>query len=443
MLEKISAFIWGVPMIVLLLGTHIYLTFKTKFVQKNVFYAIRLSTKKDKHTDGAISPFAALCTSLAASIGTGNIVGVGMAVFMGGPGAVFWCWLTGIFGMATNYAEVFLASKYSVKTKNGIRGGAMYVLQRRLQKKNQAAAFAVCGVFVSVVMGCMIQVTSVSEVMCVSNKFIKITPAMLAMILTCVTAVVILGANAATARVCGILVPIMALFYMGGCVAILIINADCVLKSVTVILSAAFKPSAAVGGLCGTGIINAARYGTARGLFSNEAGLGSAPLASSAVDTDAERQALICSTSAFWDTVVMCALTGIVIVSSAIKYGGLNAGADGAVLCASAFEKWSGFGTFIIVFSTVIFAYSTILGWAFQGEVCFTYLFGENSAFVYRILVLISIAVSPFVNNDSVWYVSDILNAFMALPNLICVLSLTDELPKKRYFEKTNKNKKN
>lgn len=429
--EKINLIIWGAPTILFFLYTHIFFTVKTKFIQRKTFFAIRLSVKKDDFKTGGISSFSALCSSLAGSIGTGNIVGVGMAVVSGGPGAVFWCWLTGILGMATSYAEVYLASKYKVKTKNGFRGGAMYIWEKRLKNKKAAVMFAVSAVFVSLAMGCMVQANSIARVVAKQGGVFNVSGIFAGIAIAVLTAAVIFKGADLTARVCSIVVPIMSGLYIFGCVLILCENLPWIWESVKLILKSAFTYRAAAGGFYGRGIMCAMRHGVSRGLFSNEAGLGSAPLTASASAVSNEKQALISSTAAFWDTVVMCALTGLVIVSSIVKIPSFLENAnDGSLICVSAFEQIPYLGKFIIMFSIVIFAYSTILGWSFSGEVCFEYLFGEKSVYIYRAAIVGIAAVSPLVQTQKLWYVSDIFNACMAVLNLICIFILSGEVPK-------------
>ncbi len=318
MLEKITEIltavqgaVWGWGMILLLLGTHIFMTIRTKGIQRKLWKGIRLSVQEDPDAEGEVSQFGALTTALAATIGTGNIVGVGTAIALGGPGAVFWCWLTGVFGIATKYSEALLAVKYRVKTKDGrMQGGAMYALERGLHVKWLGVLFAVFGGFASFGIGCATQVNAIAAV-CEENLGI---PSWIVGVAVCIlTACVIFGGIRSIARVCEKLVPFMAIFYVAGCLIILVINWDFLLPALKAIVTMAFRPGAVAGGLTGRGLMAAMQYGIARGLFSNESGMGSAPIAAAAAQTrNPVRQALVSSTGTFWDTVVVCALTGLV-----------------------------------------------------------------------------------------------------------------------------------
>ena len=333
----LSSFLWGWPMVILLLGTHVFLTFRLGIPQRKLLTGIRLSVKKDAGAEGDVSQFGALATALAATIGTGNIVGVATAVALGGPGAVLWCWLTGIFGMATKYAEGLLAVKYRVKGKDGhTYGGPMYALERGLNMKWLAVLFAVFTALASFGIGCTVQANSISLL---ASETFGIPTWIIGIAICILTASVILGGVKSIARVCTIFVPFMAALYVIGCIAILIMNGSYVWPAIQLIVQAAFNPSAAGGGFVGATVMMAARYGIARGLFSNESGMGSAPIVAAAAKTrNPVRQALVSSTGTFWDTVVICALTGLVLVSSILAYPDISY-ADGAALTKVAFSK--------------------------------------------------------------------------------------------------------
>lgn len=313
-LEQISGFLWGWPMIILLLGTHLFLTIRLRFPQRKIFTAIKLSVQKDKNATGDVSQFGALATALAATIGTGNIIGVATAVALGGPGAVLWCWLTGVFGISTKYAEGLLAVKYRIKTKHGkMLGGPMYALERGLGWKWMAVAFALFTACASFGIGCTVQANAISTL---THESYSISPVITGAVVCLLTAAVILGGVKSIAKVCGMLVPFMAIFYVLGCIYILFVNGNYVWPALQLICTSAFTPEAAGGGFVGTSVMMAARFGIARGLFSNESGLGSAPIVAAAAQTrNPVRQALVSSSGTFWDTVVICALTGLVIVS--------------------------------------------------------------------------------------------------------------------------------
>lgn len=418
--------IWGWPMIILLLGTHIFITIRTGFIQKKIGTAIKLSVTKDKDAEGEVSQFGALATALASTIGTGNIIGVGTAIALGGPGAVLWCWLTGVFGIATKYAESLIAVKYRVKTKDGrMQGGAMYALERGLNMKWLAVLFAFFGAFASFGIGCATQVNAIATV-CQEN--LGIQPWIIGLVVAVLTAIVIFGGIKAIANVCEKLVPFMAFFYVIGCIIILGINYDFIIPALKTIFSLAFKPGAAAGGLIGGGIMAALHYGVARGLFSNESGLGSAPIAAAAAQTrNPVRQALVSSTGTFWDTVVVCAMTGLVLVSSIMKNPNIDVSAvdNGGVLTTLAFDQIPYLGPIILVLGIVLFAYSTVLGWAYYGERCIEYCLGKKALMPYRVLYIAVAAIAPVVALDLVWKIADILNALMAVPNLVAVLLLS------------------
>lgn len=422
----INDILWGAPMLILLFGTHLFLTIRTGFIQRKTFKGIRLSVTKDEDEDGDISQFGALTTALASTIGTGNIIGVGTAIALGGPGAVFWCWLTGVFGIATKYSESLIAVKYRVKSKDGrMMGGAMYALDRGLHMKWLAVLFALFAAIASFGIGSMVQSNAIANVW---KENLNVPAWIVGVICALLTAFVIFGGVKVIAKVCEKLVPFMALFYVIGCIIILIYNYDYIIPAVQTIVTLAFKPGAAAGGLVGTGIMMAARYGIARGLFSNESGMGSAPIVSAAAQTkNPVKQALVASTGTFWDTVVVCALTGIVLVSSIMKNPGIDVAniTDGSELTSLAFAQIPYVGKFILVVGIVSFAYSTILGWAYYGERCVEYLGGSKLLLPYRILYVLSIAIAPLVTLKLVWDLADTFNALMAIPNIIAVLLLS------------------
>ena len=379
MLEAINSFVtslngivWGWGMIILLLGTHIFMTLRTKGIQRRLIQGIKLSVTKDKEAEGEVSQFGALTTALAATIGTGNIIGVGTAVALGGPGAVFWCWLTGVFGIATKYSETLISVKYRVKTKDGrMQGGAMYALERGLNMKWLVKSIA---------------------------------------------------------YVCERLVPFMAAFYVLGCLFILVLNANFIIPAIETIVTLAFNPGAAAGGLVGGGIMQAMHFGVARGLFSNESGMGSAPIAAAAAQTrNPVRQAMVSMTGVFWDTVIVCAMTGLVLVSSIMKNPAIDMGAirDGGVLTTLAFNQIPYIGPFILVIGIITFAFSTILGWSYYGERCVEYFAGRKVLTGYKVLYLLVAIIAPIVSLNLVWLIADTLNAMMAIPNLIAVLLLS------------------
>ncbi|MEQ2457525.1 alanine/glycine:cation symporter family protein [Flavonifractor hominis] len=426
-------FIWGLPMIVLLFGTHVFMTVRTGFIQRKTFTGIRLSVTRDPDSPGDVSQFQALTTALASTIGTGNIIGVGTAIFLGGPGAVFWCWIAGVFGIATKYAESLIAVKYRVRTPDGrMQGGAMYALERGLGLKWLGVLFAALATLASFGIGCGTQINAIAEVI-ENNVPVGIPPILIGIVGGILTAIVIIGGINSIASVCEKLVPFMAIFYVIGCLIILGINYDFILPAVSAILHLAFTPGAVAGGLVGQGLMIAMRFGVARGLFSNESGMGSAPLVASAAQTrNPVRQALVSATGTFWDTVVVCLMTGLVLVSTIMKNPAINMDSvtDGGQLTTLAFAQIPVLGPVILVVGIITFAWSTILGWSYYGERCAQYLWGKKAILPYKILFVAVVVVGPVLALDLVWTIADILNAFMAIPNLIAVLLLSGVIAK-------------
>ena len=418
--------IWDPFMVILLLGTHIFLTLRTGIIQRKVFTGIKLSVTKDPSKDGDVSPFQALTTALASTIGTGNIVGVGTAIFIGGPGAVFWCWITGVFGIATKYAESLISIKYRVKSRDGrMLGGAMYVLERGLIMKALGMLFALFALLASFGIGSTVQVNAISEIVTSNVTFIKIPPIAIGIVLSVITAFVIIGGIKKIAVVCEKLVPTMAACYVIGCFVILGMNYDYIIPGIKAIFHLAFTPGAVAGGLVGQGAITAARYGIARGLFSNESGLGSAPLVAAAAKTkNPVRQALISSTGTFWDTVVVCLITGVTLVTTIMKNPDINMSSiqNGGQMTTAAFSQIPVLGSIILVFGIITFAYTTVLGWSYYGERCAEYLFGKRATIFFKIIFVFVILLGPVIELDIVWSLSDIFNALMAIPNIIALV---------------------
>ncbi len=429
----IGDFLWGVPMIVLLLGTHLFLTFRLRFVQRHTFQAIRMSVDPENSGSGEVSQFGALATALAATIGTGNIIGVSTAIALGGPGAVFWCWLTGVLGIATKYGESLLAVKFRTKNEKGeYVGGPMYTIEKGLGKKWLAVLFALFMMIATFGTGCTVQSHAISEAL---NKTFGVPAALSGIVITLVSAAVILGGVKGISKVCEKLVPFMSLFYALGCVAILVLNGRFLLPALGLIVKSAFAPQAAVGGLVGGGIAAACRWGVARGLFSNESGLGTAPIVSaSAKSRNPVRQAMVAMTGTFWDTVVVCAMTGLVIVSSLLRSPQAFSGVENDDMTRVAFMALPG-GPYILAVALVIFAFTTILGWSYYGEKCVEYLFGVQAVLGYRILFLAVLFVGTITSLKLVWSFADLMNGLMAFPNLISVLALSGIIVKEtRYY---------
>ena len=428
LIQQLCDFLWGWPMVIALLGTHLFLTVRLKFPQRKLLKAIRLSVTPDKSAKGDVSQFGALATALAATIGTGNIIGVGTAITLGGPGAVFWCWLTGVFGIATKYAEGLLAVKYRVRTPDGnMAGGPMYALERGMGMKWLAVLFALFTVVASFGIGNMVQSNAIS-LLCYESYGVPHLWSGL-FIAVCVALVVIFGVKG-IAKVCTTFVPLMAVLYIIGCLYILYINGSYVWDALELILVSAFDPKAVGGGFVGGTIIMTARYGIARGLFSNESGMGSAPIVAAVAQTrNPVRQALVSSTGTFWDTVVICALTGLVLVSSILAYPDITY-SDGAILSKEAFDKIPYIGAPLLTFGIITFAFSTILGWCYYGEKAMEYLKGKKWMLVYRGVFIVTVFIGATVQLAVVWNLADIANALMAIPNMISLIVLSGIIAK-------------
>ena len=422
-LSQLSTLLWGWPMIILLLGTHIFLTIRLRFPQRKLLTAIRLSVRPDNQAKGDVSQFGALATALAATIGTGNIIGVATAVALGGPGAVLWCWLTGVFGISTKYAEGLLAIKYRVQGADGrMLGGPMYALERGLNWKWMAVLFALFTALAAFGIGNTVQANAIATV---AHESYGISPFITGVIVCLLAGAVILGGVRSIARVCSMLVPFMALFYILGCLYILIVNAAYLWPALVLICKAAFSPEAAGGGFVGSTVMMAARFGIARGLFSNESGMGSAPIVAAAAQTrNPVRQALVSSSGTFWDTVVICALTGLVIVSSVIAYPDIDF-SNGATLTKDAFAKIPIVGRPLLTFGLLTFAFSTILGWCYYGERAVEYLKGKNLVTGYRVCFIAAVFIGSVMNLSLVWNIADCMNALMAIPNLLSLIFLS------------------
>ena len=422
-LADLSGWLWDWPMIVMLLGTHLFLTFRLGVPQRKIFTAIKLSLSKDKGASGDISQFGALATSLAATIGTGNIIGVATAVSLGGPGAVFWCWITGVLGIATKYGEGLLAIKYRVKTSSGeMLGGPMYALERGLGMKWLAVLFCVFTAIAAFGIGNTVQANSISLLM---NESFGISPYLTGGVMCVLVALVVFFGVRGIAVVCMGLVPFMAIFYVAGCLFILCINHNYLWESFRLIIDSAFSARSAGGGFAGATVMMAARYGIARGLFSNESGLGSAPIVAAAAQTrNPVRQALVSSTGTFWDTVVVCGLTGLVLVSSILAFPDIDSSQGGA-LTKAAFSKIPVVGTIVLTVGILTFAFSTILGWSYYAERAIEYLGGKRLIKYYRVIWIGAIYAGSVLNLAVVWNLADSMNALMAIPNLLSLLLLS------------------
>lgn len=424
-LNEIDAFVWGPPLLVLLVGTGILLTFRLKLLQ--VFklpQALGLIFSAKNDGSGDVNSFKALCTALAATVGTGNIVGVATAIKAGGPGALFWMWMAAFFGMATKYSECLLAVKYRTVDANGnISGGPMYYIENGLGKKYKplAVMFAVFGVLCAYFgIGTFAQVNSIVEITQISAG---IPVVYTGIALTVVVAAVTIGGLKSIATVAAKVVPAMALLYFLTTVGIMIVFADQVPAAIATVLNSAFTPTAAQGGFLGATVMLAMRSGVARGVFSNESGLGSAPIVAAAAKTKwAAEQGLISMTGTFIDTIIICTLTGLSLVVSGVWCGPLN----GAAMTESAFTMaFPAFGSLLLLVGLVLFAFTTILGWNYYGERCVEYLMGVKAILPYRIIFICLIACGPFLKLEEIWVLADIVNGLMAIPNLIALIALS------------------
>ena len=436
LLKALDAFVWGPPLLILLVGTGIYLTIRLGLLQvARLPKAFQLIFTKDKG-HGDVSSFAALCTALAATVGTGNIIGVATAIKVGGPGALFWMWMAAFFGMATKYAEGLLAIKYRTKDANGaVAGGPMHYILLGMGEKWRPLAifFALAGVLVALLgIGTFTQVNSITESI---QNTAQVDPVITALILSIFVGIAVFGGLKSISKVSTAVVPFMAIVYILGTLTVILFNIEEIPATLALIFTSAFSPAAAVGGFAGASIRMAIQNGVARGVFSNESGLGSAPIAAAAAKTNEPvEQGLISMTGTFIDTLIICTLTGLTILVTGVWSGDLN----GVVLTQSAFSTvFSHFGPALLTIFLVLFAFTTILGWNYYGERCFEFLFGVRFIWLYRVVFVVMVLLGGFIELDMVWIIADIVNALMALPNLIALLVLSPVViaETKKYFK--------
>ncbi len=442
LISEISGMVWGIPTIVLLVGTGLWLTIKLNLFQfRKLGYSLYLAlVKRKEHSDqpGDITHFQALMTALSATVGTGNIAGVATAIAVGGPGALFWMWITGLVGMITKYSEALLAVKYREKDKLGnMSGGPMYYISKGLGWKWLGSLFAIFAAIAAFGIGNTVQSNSVAHAL--STTF-GIEEWITAVVLVIATGAVILGGIKSIGSVTGFLVPIMIVFYIGGALLILLMNISAIPEAFAVIFKQAFTPTAGTGGFLGATVMLTIRMGVARGVFSNESGLGSSPIAAAAAQTkDPVTQAMVSMTQTFIDTIIVCTLTGLVIVIS----GNWTSDITGAELTSSAFTEGMGSiaGEYIVSIGLTLFAYSTLLGWSYYGEKSIEYLAGEKAIKPYRLIFVLFVGVGAVSQLDIVWGIADIFNGLMAFPNLIALLALTPVIVNetKKYLESENK----
>jgi alanine or glycine:cation symporter, AGCS family len=432
LIATLSSFVWGPPMLTLLVGTGLYLTVILKGMQFRALpHAFKLIWSKDHGSEGDISHFAALMTALAATVGIGNIVGVATAITLGGPGAVFWMWMTGLVGMATKYSEAVLAVKYREKGEHGMRGGPMYYISKGVGLPWLGAVFAFFTACAAFGIGNMTQANATAKIF---ESTFNIPVEATGIVLTLMTGLVILGGIKTIGKFTSYLVPLMIGLYIGCSLWVLALNASEIPHAFGLIFGAAFSPSAASGGFLGATVAAAMRYGIARGVFSNESGLGSAPIAAAAARTnDPVKQALVSMTQTFIDTLVVCTMTALVILTASSWTQGVSAAELTSVSMA---ETLGNSGSVLVAIATALFAYSTLIGWNYYGEKAIEYLFGSRSIKIYRVCFTIAVMVGAVVSLEFVWNFSDLMNGMMAIPNLIALLWLSPEIRKEtvRYF---------
>lgn len=430
LLSQINTFLWSGPLLFLLMGTHLYFTMKLHFPQKKILHAISLSfTPEPDNKDGNLSVFGALTTTLAATLGTGNIIGVSTAVALGGPGAIFWCWITGILGMATAYCECYLSVLFKKKEKNGLyRGGPMYIWENGLHNKTIGKIYAILTVIAAFGAGCSTQANSMAQA---AVSTFHISPHIIGFLAAIVTGLIIIGGIKSIGNVCMKLVPFLALLYMAGCFLILIMNYNAIIPAIRIIILHALTPGAISGGLAGGSLLLTARYGIARGLFTNEAGIGTAAIAAAASDTvNPHKQAYVSMTAVFWDTVVMCLLSGLVIVTNMLCHPDSLKGVNAAGLADAAFRHLPFGGKEFLAFCLIAFAITTLIGWSYLGESAVIYLMGNKGISLYKIAYIVMIYVGAVMPLDLVWECTDFINALMVLPSVAALFLLQNHIRK-------------
>lgn len=423
-MQSINQFLWSGPLLFLLMGTHLYFTMKLHFPQKNILKAIRLSVTPSGKKDGTnLSVFATLSTTLAATLGTGNIIGVSTAIALGGPGAVFWCWITGILGMATAYAECFLSVRFRSMDKDGAyQGGPMYVWQNGLHKPSVGKFYGILTLIAAFGVGCTTQSNSITQTTSLS---FGLNPHVAGFAAAILAGLVIVGGIRSIGNVCMKIVPFLGILYTASCVLLLVINREALVPAIRLILSHALAPRAALGGAAGSSLMLTARYGIARGLFTNEAGIGTAAIAAAASQTDdPARQAYVSMTAVFWDTVVMCLLSGLVIVSNLLLHPESARGVNEAGLTEAAFSYLPFWGNVFLSLCLVAFAITTLIGWSYLGEQAYRYVTGNKGIFIYKVAYIVMIYVGAVLPLNLVWECTDLINALMVIPNVAALFLL-------------------
>ena len=427
LLNDVNDFLWNCPLLFLLMGTHLFFTLKLRFPQRHIGKALRLSITPERSVSDDssrnLSAFGALATTLAATLGTGNIIGVSTAVALGGPGAIFWCWLTGILGMATSYAECYLSMLFREKNaENLFVGGPMYVIKNGLHNKTLAGFYALCTVFAAFGVGCTTQANSLTQT---TSSTWGLSPHLVGILAAIVVGLVLLGGIRSIGNICMKIVPALGILYIGSCFLLLFLNRDTLFDALRVILEHALVPNAVLGGITGYSLKHAARYGIARGLFTNEAGIGtSAIAAASSGSMNPSRQAYISMTAVFWDTVVMCFLSGLVIITNMLKHPDSLHGVNETGLVDAAFSYLPIGGNTFLSLALTAFALTTLIGWSYFGEKAFCFLWGEHNLNIYRLLYIVMIYIGAVIPLDVVWECTDFINALMILPNVLALFLL-------------------
>lgn len=427
--KNINEFLWSGPLLFILMGTHLYFTIKLHVPQKKILEAVRLSvTPEDRKNSGNLSVFATLATTLAATLGTGNIVGVSTAIALGGPGAIFWCWITGILGMATSYSECFLSVRFRSRGADGLnRGGPMYLWENGLHNRPLGKFYALLTVIAAFGVGCTTQANSITQT---TSASFGISPQLAGFLAALLAGFVIVGGIRSIGNVCVRIVPFLAVLFTGACILLLFLNRDALIPALVLILKSAFSLKAAAGGGVGSCLMLTARYGIARGLFTNEAGIGTAAIAAAASATgDPRKQAYVSMTAVFWDTVVMCLLSGLVIVTSMIKHPGSLEGVNEAGLTDAAFS-YLPYGNIFLSLCLVAFAVTTLIGWSYLGECAAEYLAGAGSLFFYKVAYIVMIYIGAVLPLTFVWECTDLINACMVLPNVAALFLLRKYIKK-------------
>ena len=426
-LERINNLIWGLPLLVLLLGTHIYFTIKLRFPQRNLIYALKLSIGKADNTGTNLSPFSALATTLAATLGTGNIIGVSTAVALGGPGAIFWCWITGILGMATAYSECYLSVLYRSQNEDGTyKGGPMYVLKNGLHNSFLGGLYALCTLIAAFGVGCTTQANSVTQA---ATASFHLSPHLIGITLAFLTGLVILGGMKSIANLCERTVPAISFVYLFGCGLLLILYREVLPSACLLIIKDALSFTSVAGGMAGATLQHAVRYGIARGLFTNEAGIGTSAIAAAASHAKEPRiQAYVSMTAVFWDTVVMCLITGLVIVSNMLYDPASVADVQETGLTAAAFTHLPYVGDAFLTISLAAFAVTTLIGWSYFGEKATEYLVGKKGIPLYKLAYILMIYFGAVIPMRLVWESTDLINALMVLPNVLALYCLRKKI---------------